>query len=179
MIAFFCLSIFKRLVLVLMRSIVGRSPSVPELVYWRELVRRKLCLFAELANILPEVRTMFLIPPSPHLRRFHVHWWNFLFISATIVNEAIMLIIAHSNVIYPQKIGLLQKEWSKGLMRRLWFYELFVAVLFLRLMSVGELLLGLSWIEKGGPFLNVALFMGPQYPEQNQSMANNDKAFMW
>ena len=42
-----------------------------------------------------------------------------------------------------------------------------------------KLLLGLSWIEKGGPFLNVALFMGPQYPEQNQSMANNDKAFMW
>ena len=139
MIAFFCLSIFKRLVLVLMRSIVGRSPSVPELVYWREPVRRKLCLFGELANILPEARTMFLIPPSPHLRRFHVQWWNFLFISATIVNEAIMLIIAHSNVIYPQKIGLLQKEWSKGLMRRLWFYELFVAVLFLRLMSVGEI----------------------------------------
>ena len=139
MIAFFCLSIFKRLVLVLMRSIVGRSPSVPELVYWREPVRRKLCLFGELGNILPEVRTMFLIPPSPHLRRFHVHWWNFLFISATIVNEAIMLIIAHSNVIYPQKIGLLQKEWSKGLMRSLWFYELFVAVLFLRLMSVGEI----------------------------------------
>ena len=32
MIAFFCLSIFKRLVLVLMRSIVGRSPPVQELL---------------------------------------------------------------------------------------------------------------------------------------------------
>ena len=32
-------------------------------------------------------------------------------------------------------------------------------------MSVGELLLGFSWIEKGGLFLNVALFMGPQYTE--------------
>ena len=40
-------------------------------------------------------------------------------------------------------------------------------------------LLGFSWIEKGGLFLNVALFMRPQYPEQNQSMANNEKAFMW
>ena len=47
-------------------------------------------------------------------------------------------------------------------------------------MSVGELklLLGFSWIEKAGLFLNVALFMGPQYTEQNQSMANNEKAFM-
>ena len=42
-----------------------------------------------------------------------------------------------------------------------------------------KLLLGFSWIEKGGLFLNVALFMGPQYSEQNQSMANNKKAFMW
>ena len=42
-----------------------------------------------------------------------------------------------------------------------------------------KLLLGFSWIEKGGLFLNVALFMGPWYSEQNQSMANNEKAFMW
>ena len=34
-------------------------------------------------------------------------------------------------------------------------------------------------IEKGGLFLNVALFMGPQYSEQNKSIANNEKAFMW
>ena len=33
-----------------------------------------------------------------------------------------------------------------------------------------KLLLGFSWIEKGGLFLNVALFMEPQYSEQNQSM---------
>ena len=46
-------------------------------------------------------------------------------------------------------------------------------------MSVGEILLGFSWIEKDGLFLNVALFMGPQYSEQNHSMANNEKAFMW
>ena len=61
-------------------------------------------------------------------------------------------------------------------MRYLWFYELFDAVLFLRLLSVGEIA---TWIEKGVLFLNVALFMGPQYLEQNQSMANNEKAFMW
>ena len=42
-----------------------------------------------------------------------------------------------------------------------------------------KFLLGFSWIEKGGLFLNGALFMGPQYSEQNQSMANNEKAFMW
>ena len=42
-----------------------------------------------------------------------------------------------------------------------------------------KLLLGFSWIEKGGHFLNVALFMGPQYSGQNQSMGNNEKAFMW
>ena len=28
-------------------------------------------------------------------------------------------------------------------------------------------------------FLNVALFVGPQYSEQNQSEANNEKTFMW
>ena len=39
-----------------------------------------------------------------------------------------------------------------------------------------KLLLGFSWIEKGGLFLNVA-FMGPQYSEQNQSMANNENTF--
>ena len=37
------------------------------------------------------------------------------------------------------KISLSKKEWIKGVMRRLWFYELFDAVLFLRLMSVGEI----------------------------------------
>ena len=30
---------------------------------------------------------------------------------------------------------------------------------------MGKLLLGFSWIEKDGLFLNVALFMGPQYTE--------------
>ena len=38
-----------------------------------------------------------------------------------------------------------------------------------------KLLLGFSWMGKGGLFLNVALFVGPQYSEQNQSMANNKK----
>ena len=42
-----------------------------------------------------------------------------------------------------------------------------------------KLLLGFSWIEKDGLFLNVELFMRLQYSEQNQSMANNEKAFMW
>ena len=43
-----------------------------------------------------------------------------------------------------------------------------------------KLLLGFSWPEtEGWLFLNVALFMVPQYSEQNQSMANNEKAFMW
>ena len=53
--------------------------------------------------------------------------------------------------------------------------------IFYGLCPLVKLLLGRSWIENGGFFLNVALFMRPQYPEQNQStaMANNDKAFMW
>ena len=38
-----------------------------------------------------------------------------------------------------------------------------------------KLLLGFSWIEKGGLFLNVALFMEPQYSEQNQSMATTKR----
>ena len=38
-----------------------------------------------------------------------------------------------------------------------------------------RLLLGFSWIEKGGLFLNVALFMEPQYSEQNQSMATTKR----
>ena len=46
-------------------------------------------------------------------------------------------------------------------------------------MSVGEIATWVSEIEKGGVFLNVALFMGPQYSEQNKSIANNEKAFMW
>ena len=40
-------------------------------------------------------------------------------------------------------------------------------------------LLGFPWIEKGGLFLKVALFMGPQYSEENQSMANSENTFMW
>ena len=36
---------------------------------------------------------------------------------------------------------------------------------FYGLCALVKLLLGLSWIEKGGLFLNVALFMGPQYTE--------------
>ena len=47
-------------------------------------------------------------------------------------------------------------------------------------MSVGEIA---TWVfldgRKGGLFLNVALFVGPQYSEQNQSMANNEKTLMW
>ena len=42
-----------------------------------------------------------------------------------------------------------------------------------------KLLLGFSWMGKGGLFLNVALFVGPQYLDQNQSMAHNQKTFMW
>ena len=38
-----------------------------------------------------------------------------------------------------------------------------------------KLLLGFSWIEKGGLFLNVELFMEPQYSEQNQSMATTKR----
>ena len=37
------------------------------------------------------------------------------------------------------KISLSKKEWIKSVTRRLWFYELFDAVLFLRPMSVGEI----------------------------------------
>ena len=37
------------------------------------------------------------------------------------------------------KISLSKKEWIKDIMRRSWFYELFDAVLFLLLMSVGEI----------------------------------------
>ena len=36
---------------------------------------------------------------------------------------------------------------------------------FYGLCPLGKLLLGFSWIEKGGLFLNVAVFMGPQYTE--------------
>ena len=64
-------------------------------------------------------------------------------------------------------------------MRRLCFYELFDADLFYVFTSVGEIATWVSGIEKGGLFLNVALFMGPQYSEQNKSIANNEKAFMW
>ena len=42
-----------------------------------------------------------------------------------------------------------------------------------------KLLLGFPWIEKDGLFLKAALFMGPQYSEENQSMANSKKTFKW
>ena len=38
-----------------------------------------------------------------------------------------------------------------------------------------KLLLGFSCIEKGGLFLKVALFMGPQFSEQNQSMTKTKR----
>ena len=50
-------------------------------------------------------------------------------------------------------------------MRRVRFYKLFDAVLLLRLMSVGVIATWVFLDEKGGLFLNVALFMGPQYTE--------------
>ena len=50
---------------------------------------------------------------------------------------------------------------------------------FLRLMSVGEIATWVFLDGKGGLSLNVALFVGPQYSEQDQSMANNEKTFMW
>ena len=56
-------------------------------------------------------------------------------------------------------------------MRRLCFYELFDADLFYNFMSVGEIATWFSGIEKGGLFLNRT--------EQNKSIANNIKAFMW
>ena len=36
---------------------------------------------------------------------------------------------------------------------------------FYGLCPLGKLLLGFSWIEKDGLFLNVGLFVGPQYTE--------------
>ena len=50
-------------------------------------------------------------------------------------------------------------------MRRVRFYKLFDAVLLLRLMSVGAIATWVFLDEKGGLFLNVALFTGPQYTE--------------
>ena len=47
--------------------------------------------------------------------------------------------------------------------------------LFYGLCPLVKLLLGFSWMGKGVLFLNVALFVGPQYSEQNQSEANNEK----
>ena len=44
-------------------------------------------------------------------------------------------------------------------------YKLFDAALFYGLCALVKLQLGFSWIEKGRLFLNVALFMGPQYTE--------------
>ena len=48
---------------------------------------------------------------------------------------------------------------------------------FYSLCPLVKLLLGFSWMGMGGLFLNVALFVGAQYSEQNQSMANNEKTF--
>ena len=50
-------------------------------------------------------------------------------------------------------------------MGRVRFYKLFDAVLLLRLMSVGAIATWVFLDEKGGLFLNVALFTGPQYTE--------------
>ena len=50
-------------------------------------------------------------------------------------------------------------------MRRVRFYKLFDAVLLLRLMSVGAIATWVFLDEKGGLFLNLALFTGPQYTE--------------
>ena len=50
-------------------------------------------------------------------------------------------------------------------MRRVRFYKLFDAVLLLLLMSVGAIATWVFLDEKGGLFLNVALFTGPQYTE--------------
>ena len=63
------------------------------------------------------------------------------------------------------KISLSKKEWIKSVMRRLWFYELFDAVLFLRLMSVGEIAtwVFLDWkgraLSKRGVVYGTLVFM--------------------
>ena len=67
----------------------------------------------------------------------------------------------------------------KGVMRRLWFYELFDAVFFLRLMSVDEIATWVFLDWKGRALSERGVAMGPQYSEQNQSMANNEKALTW
>ena len=117
---------------------------------------------------------MFLIPPSPRLRRFHVHRFNLLSIGLLCLKSRIL-----TSFILKTEISLLKKGWSQGVMRRLWFYELFDAVLFYGFCPLVKLLLRFSWRGKGGLFLNVALFVGPQYSEQNQSEAKNEKTFMW
>ena len=61
-----------------------------------------------------------------------MHWLNFLFISYNAHNLACWCHLC-------LKISLSKKEWIKRVMRRLWFYELFHAVLFLRLMPAGEI----------------------------------------
>ena len=85
---------------------------------------------------------MFLIPPNPRLRRFHVHLVKFSFHKPTM-----LIYRAFWRHLSLKKISLLKKEWSKGIMRRLWFYEIFDAVLFLRLMSVGEIA---NWVLLDG-----------------------------
>ena len=50
-------------------------------------------------------------------------------------------------------------------MRSVRFYELFDAVLLSRPFFVGAIATCVLLDEKGGLFLNVALFMGPQYTE--------------
>ena len=65
-------------------------------------------------------------------------------------------------------------------MRRLLFYELFDAVLSLRLMSVGEIATWVFLDWKGRSLSKRGVVYGTLlYSEQNQSMADNEKAFMW
>ena len=58
---------------------------------------------------------MFLIPPSPRLRRFHVHWLNFLFISATIVRGSLKYqnkLAFQISLCHRSKIIVNQNEWK-------------------------------------------------------------------
>ena len=49
---------------------------------------------------------MFLIPPSPRLRRFHVHWLNFLFISYNAHNRACWCHLCFKKLVYQRKSEL-------------------------------------------------------------------------
>ena len=93
---------------------------------------------------------MFLIPPSPRLRHFHVH--------------CVLMSFMLKKLVYRRKSEL---NLSWGVCD---FMNYFTRSFSYGLCPLVKLLLGFSWIEKGGVFLNVALFMGPQYSEQNQSI---------